>query len=248
MPGARLRLLSGVLSMKQVTAVTGKSNPVICFITSILHSTLRVFDLTLTASGKDHKLSNLRSVKIWRVLIDAVDSELLYLLNRRAELAIEAGRAKKSAGLPIWGKPNSAVTSRKVEAVLAVSERFVFETASFLAESGTIPAYGMIQNSSQFQSLKTVRHSTGLETGYLAAHNSSVGFTPICDSERERDVIARMCQANAGPLDNTAIAKSFRRIIRETRRIEMRFAQSGYARDGVKKRLESRESSHPKRR
>jgi chorismate mutase len=133
-----------------------RSEPVTCFITSILLSTLRAFDLTLTASGKDHKLSNLRSVKTWRVLIDAVDSELLYLINRRAELAIEAGRVKKSAGLPIW------------------------------------------------------------------------------DSQRERDVIARMCQANAGPLDNTAIAKSFRRIIHETRRIEMRFAQSEYARDQIK--------------
>ena len=89
-----------------------------------------------------------QSVKTLRVLIDAIDSELLYLLNRRAELAIEAGRAKKSAGLPIF------------------------------------------------------------------------------DSERERDVIARMCQANAGPLDDAAIAKSFRRIIRETRRMEMRHHQS----------------------
>jgi chorismate mutase/prephenate dehydratase len=88
-------------------------------------------------------LSN-QSVKTWRVLIDAIDSELLYLLNRRAELAIEAGRAKKSAGLPIF------------------------------------------------------------------------------DSARERDVIARMCQANEGPLDDAAVAKSFRRIIRETRRMEMR--------------------------
>lgn len=85
------------------------------------------------------------------MLIDAIDSELLYLLNRRAELAIEAGRAKQSAGLPIF------------------------------------------------------------------------------DREREREVIARMCQANAGPLDNTAIAKSFRRIIRETRHMEMRHAQSGCA-------------------
>ncbi|HEV7745462.1 MAG TPA: chorismate mutase [Pyrinomonadaceae bacterium] len=100
-------------------------------------------------------MNNLGSVNIWRVLIDAVDSELLYLLNRRAELAIEAGRAKQNAGLPIR------------------------------------------------------------------------------DSERERDVIARVCQANAGPLDNAAVAKSFRRIIRETRRTEMRFAQSEYARDPI---------------
>lgn len=93
-------------------------------------------------------MSEQRSVETWRQLIDAVDSELLCLLNRRAELAVEAGRAKKSAGLP------------------------------------------------------------------------------ICDSEREHDVIARMCEANPGPLDDIAIVKSFRRIIRETRRIELRYAQS----------------------
>lgn len=96
----------------------------------------------------NHKLKNQRSVEAWRALIDIVDSELLCLINRRAELALEAGRAKKRAGLP------------------------------------------------------------------------------ICDSQRERDVIARMCHANAGPLDNTAVAKSFRRIIRETRCIEMRHAES----------------------
>ncbi|HEX5883922.1 MAG TPA: chorismate mutase [Pyrinomonadaceae bacterium] len=93
-------------------------------------------------------MSNQRNLKTWRVLIDAIDSELLYLLNRRAELAIEAGRAKQSAGLP------------------------------------------------------------------------------ICDSERERDVIARMCDANTGPLNNAAVAKTFRRIIRETRLTEMHFGQS----------------------
>lgn len=100
-------------------------------------------------------MSNQRNLKTWRVLIDAIDSELLYLLNRRAELAIEAGRAKKSAGLP------------------------------------------------------------------------------ICDSERERDVIARMCEANPGPLDNAAIAKTFRRIIRETRLTEMHFGQSECAHDRI---------------
>ena len=97
----------------------------------------------------------MRSVETVRMLIDAVDSELLRLLNRRAELAVEAGRAKKSAGLP------------------------------------------------------------------------------ICDSERERDIIVRMCRANPGPLDDIAIANSFRRIIRETRRIEMCYVQSGYGIDRI---------------
>lgn len=100
-------------------------------------------------------MSDQRSVETWRMLIDTIDSELLCLLNRRAELAVEAGRAKQSAGLP------------------------------------------------------------------------------ICDSEREREVIARMCHANPGPLDDIAVRKSFRRIIHETRRIEMRYAQSGLPRDRI---------------
>ena len=95
-------------------------------------------------------MSEPRSVETLRRLIDAVDSELLRLLNRRAELAVEAGRAKKNAGLP------------------------------------------------------------------------------ICDTEREGNIIARMCRSNPGPLDEVAVVKSFRRIIRETRRIETRYAQPGH--------------------
>jgi chorismate mutase len=43
---------------------------------------------------------------------------------------------------------------------------------------------------------------------------------PCCDSERERDVITRLQQANGGPLDSLAIGKVFRRIIRESRNLE----------------------------
>jgi chorismate mutase len=85
-----------------------------------------------------------RSLEESRSSIDAVDSELLCLLNRRAELALEAGRAKLSAGLS------------------------------------------------------------------------------ICDTQREREVIDRSCRINSGPLDETAVAKIFRRIIHETRCFEIR--------------------------
>jgi chorismate mutase len=85
-----------------------------------------------------------RSIEEWRSSIDDVDSKLLRLLNRRAELALEAGRAKLGAGLP------------------------------------------------------------------------------ICDGQREREVIDRSCRINAGPLDGTAVAKIFRRIIHETRCFEIR--------------------------
>ena len=45
---------------------------------------------------------------------------------------------------------------------------------------------------------------------------------PCCDTERERDVLTRLQQANAGPLDSRAIGKLFRRVIRESRNLEAR--------------------------
>jgi chorismate mutase len=43
---------------------------------------------------------------------------------------------------------------------------------------------------------------------------------PICDPDRERDVLQRLEEINNGPLDQRAIGKVFRRIIRESRRLE----------------------------
>ena len=47
-----------------------------------------------------------------------------------------------------------------------------------------------------------------------------VAGLPCCDPERERAVLLTLQQANSGPLDQRAIAKLFRRIIRESRRLE----------------------------
>lgn len=47
-----------------------------------------------------------------------------------------------------------------------------------------------------------------------------VAGLPCCDPERERTVLLTLQQANDGPLDQRAVAKLFRRIIRESRRIE----------------------------
>ena len=44
---------------------------------------------------------------------------------------------------------------------------------------------------------------------------------PCCDPEREHDVLSTLQQANTGPLDSRAVAKVFRRIIEESRRVEM---------------------------
>jgi chorismate mutase len=43
---------------------------------------------------------------------------------------------------------------------------------------------------------------------------------PYCDPERERIVLQRLQEINAGPLDQRAVGKVFRRIIRESRRVE----------------------------
>jgi chorismate mutase len=40
-------------------------------------------------------------IERWREEIDAIDAELLGLLNRRAALALEVGRRKRGAGLPL---------------------------------------------------------------------------------------------------------------------------------------------------
>ena len=43
---------------------------------------------------------------------------------------------------------------------------------------------------------------------------------PICDPDRERDVLRRLQEINEGPLGERAVDKVFRRIIRESRRLE----------------------------
>ncbi len=43
---------------------------------------------------------------------------------------------------------------------------------------------------------------------------------PFCDPDRERSVLRRLQQINSGPLDERAVGKMFRRIIRESRRVE----------------------------
>jgi chorismate mutase len=43
---------------------------------------------------------------------------------------------------------------------------------------------------------------------------------PCCDPERERNVLERLQEINSGPLDQRAVGKVFRRIIRESRRVQ----------------------------
>jgi chorismate mutase-like protein len=51
---------------------------------------------------------------------------------------------------------------------------------------------------------------------------------PFCDPERERNVLDRLQELNDGPLDTQAVGKLFRRIIRESRRVESRSVESAH--------------------
>lgn len=56
---------------------------------------------------------------------------------------------------------------------------------------------------------------------------------PCCDPERERAVLMDLQQANAGPLDERAVTKLFRRIIRESRDMETKMWVSDEQRIGT---------------
>ena len=64
--------------------------------------------------------------------------------------------------------------------------------------------------------LLNMRARVALKVGALkqAAH------LPFCDPERERLVLERLQEINPGPLDERAVDKIFRRIIREPRRVQ----------------------------
>jgi chorismate mutase len=42
------------------------------------------------------------TIQDWRVEIDAIDSELLSLLNKRASLAVKVGQSKRLAGVELY--------------------------------------------------------------------------------------------------------------------------------------------------
>ena len=44
---------------------------------------------------------------------------------------------------------------------------------------------------------------------------------PFCDPDREEYVLTRLRHLNTGPLDDRAVYKVFRRVIRESRRIQL---------------------------
>jgi chorismate mutase/prephenate dehydratase len=58
----------------------------------------------------------------------------------------------------------------------------------------------------------------------------------VCDREREREVVARACRDNTGPLDEAAVARLFRHIIRESRLAEQSALEpSGVPSEGARR-------------
>ena len=64
--------------------------------------------------------------------------------------------------------------------------------------------------------LLNIRARLALKVGAL----KQAANLPYCDPDRERTVLRRVKELNDGPLDERAVGKVFRRIIRESRRLE----------------------------
>jgi chorismate mutase len=64
--------------------------------------------------------------------------------------------------------------------------------------------------------LLNMRARLALKVGAL----KQAAALPYCDPERERTVLQRLQAINDGPLDERAVGKVFRRIIRESRRMQ----------------------------
>lgn len=64
--------------------------------------------------------------------------------------------------------------------------------------------------------LLNIRARLALKVGAL----KQAAQLPYCDPERERTVLQRLQDLNDGPLDERAIDKVFRQIIRESRRVQ----------------------------
>ena len=58
----------------------------------------------------------------------------------------------------------------------------------------------------------------------LLATKEATG-SPIYDSERESSVLEHICSVNVGPFADDALKKIFRRIIMETRRVQIEHAR-----------------------
>ena len=81
-----------------------------------------------TESASEHR----RAIEDWRHRIDAIDTQLMSLLNSRSACAVEIGRIKRELGLPVYSPEREAFILDRVAAenpgpLDATAVRRVFE-------------------------------------------------------------------------------------------------------------------------
>jgi chorismate mutase len=62
------------------------------------------------------------------------------------------------------------------------------------------------------------------EIAVRVGESKRVAGLSVCDRGREREVIERACASNRGPLDDAAVERLFRAVIRESRRLQTQLA------------------------
>jgi len=67
------------------------------------------------------------------------------------------------------------------------------------------------------------------ELAVRVGESKRVAGLSVCDRGREREVVARARRENRGPLDGDAVARLFRAVIRESRRLQTRAADTASA-------------------
>ena len=78
--------------------------------------------------------------------------------------------------------------------------------------------------------LRLLHHRARLASKLLALKRAA--GLPICDPQRELEVLTRVCESSNGPLAKEAIIAIFQRIVEETRKAEEREAQAEMAAEG----------------
>ena len=59
-------------------------------------------------------MDNAAEIEDWRKKTDAVDAQLLELVNRRVGFALEIGRLKRQVGLPVYNREREEQIHRNV--------------------------------------------------------------------------------------------------------------------------------------
>lgn len=85
------------------------------------------------------------TIEDWRVEINAIDSELLRLLNERARLAVKVGETKKAVGLSVCDRKREREVIERAStanegplderAVVKIFRRIIFESKRIEAQT-----------------------------------------------------------------------------------------------------------------